>query len=1155
MLAVALVLASVASPVGPAHTLRLVSTESTQVTYIVRDRGPQSVSELIAPLHEFSLRGRYEVDPEGWDQAMRMLSDDPAAKRGMAHAMSRATWSTMQPTPYTVPGLQVGQGQIVDRAFGLRRFDLTIQNGAEPVTVGRYWMPEPQPLGEALVMTSGIRLPGGFESTWSYRDGGWRRDTPSGPVETTGAPSQLEVERSGIDLNRVQYVIRNRTDEPVSGSVLPGEVLVPEDGATQRMMTTDRVAFTVPPGGTATVEVPVVCLDIGKKQPSPADRFLPPFRAPSSATSFAQRQAIANLANLTAFSPVLGPWDQARTWIQASGASMEEVNARLGTGVFPLMYQRAVAEVAMHGGWGPDGAVNESILKSLAAPRSMLMGMAEQPDRTSLLAANLGSSGGTALIRQGAQGMLQQLRGLTPSEPQLVSLAETCSTLLWSGDTPLMKQGIEMARTLDAGAKGFAARPNVRRALEFAGCSPVTEIRSLASALAPQSGSEPTLFALSHCLRQAEELVRDTFAASCPAPPPTAGAEDPRGFGVSFTELPMVVSPNEAVALGLAATGGQTLATSFGFQTSPVDPVRAIATEGAALQTGWVPPTAGPAVVNFVASVVSTDGQIARTSIPVYVGTVATLRSDLADALRRAREARAREARARAEAARMRAAYEEAVRTLREHLSDLQTLQCADRDLLDDLEGIYRVPISDLVKRNEALGGGAPPVAGNVDKAAEEAQKAADDCMKELEELRNQKADAEQKRDELHDEIQDILDDVRSIYEGAGFTGGDGFHAGGTGWFGWVGEGKGLPPAQERQVSELQRQLRAKNRATRDANQQIEDLEAKIRAKEEECAELAKRNAEAQQAKANKDEIAANDAQIGKAWDDLSGRLQELADKLREVEGGAGLAGEAEGLAGAVPRTAAEWDRFWERLNALIERKLQLEEQLARKVVDDKKKASDLRNGASQAEGAASDAAGEATGATNEAGAIQDEIDRQKAAAAAAGTPPPSPTAPAEDPCMKKFAAWLAKYQDKMSQSQLDKLKEMMKSAAETAQVPGVALGDAIAGGAKALASGAGNAAVGLNALASGFLSLGAGLFYAYAQSEIARALGPLGSKIRLARIAALLLGSREKCGEVGEGGVTGTGTESFFYFRVGDKLIVFRGGEGGVEFVGAGPG
>lgn len=1151
MFVVALVLAWGASPAIVVHSMRIERTETTSPTMVVRDRDIESlptVRGLVQQLpHEFTLRGRSEVVADGWDRAMEMLRDDPAAKRGLVHAMSRASWSTMQPANYVVPALQLGRGQTVDRVFGLRRFDLSVQNGGSPVTVGHYWMPDPEPLGE-IVMTSGIRLPGGYESTWTYRGGGWRHDTPQGRVETVFAPSQLDVERHGVDLNSVQFVLTNRTDDPVAGTVLAGQVLVPENDGVQRMVTTDDATYTVPPGGTATLDVPAACLDIAKKQPSSQDRFLAPVGALDGGTL---DLGVANLANLTATSPVKGPWDQARIWVRTGGASMEQVNDRLGLGVSPLMYQTAVADVAMHGGLAPIGTNLDAILASLADPRSVMMGMADRPGRTSLLAANLGSTAGSEQIRTGAAEMVRLLKGLTPSAAQLDSLAQTCATLVWSGDPELMQSGVDMASTLEGGAKGFVARPEVRRALEFAGASPLDDVRARAQTLVPDSTPAPTLFALSHTLRLAESMVRDAFAATYPAAPPPGDSDSPSGFTIAFKDTPLTVDPSEGLSLALNATGGQPLATSFGAQSSPCEPARAISPNPSG---AWRPDVAAPAVVNLTASVVSTDGQIARTSIPVYVGTTATLRSDLSDALRRAREARAREARARAEAERKRAAYQEALRKLWEHVGDLQKLQAADREGLDDLERIFRNPIQDLVKRNDELRAGAPPAPGNVDRAAADAQKAADDCMKELDDLRKQKADAEKRRDQLHDTIQGILDAVGAIYQGVGFTGGSGFHANGRGWFGWVGEGAGLPPAQNRQVSDLQRQLRANNRQMTATQQQIADLDAKIKAKEAECAKLAKRNEEAQQAKANQDEIKANDAQIGKAWDDLSGRLKEVADDLDGVEGAEGLARDAERLAETMPTTPAEWDRFWERLRALVQAKRELERRLEKQIEDDRKKARDLRDGASDAEGDAEDAASDAAGATAEAGAIQDEIDRKKKEAEAAGTQPPSPTAPAENPCMKKFAQWLAKYQDKMSKSQLDKLKEMMLGAAEAAQVPGVAVGEAIAGGAKALASGAGNAAVGLNAVASGFLSLGAGLFYAYAQHEIAKALGPLGSKIRLARIAGLLLGSREKCGEVGAGGVTGRGSESFFYFRVGDQLIVFRGGEGGVEFVGVGP-
>lgn len=1149
MLALALILATFhPGNLAPGVSMRLERTESTRVTFTVRDRGSsaasaidrqtiESLPQMGRSLHDFVLRGVSEVQPQGWSEASQMLGDNTTAKIGLAHAMNLAARAANDPVRYSVPGRPLPPGTFQERDYGLRAFDLNVEGLGGPIVVARYWFPERQPLAETPVYGSGYRLPDGSMRNWSYRGGGWRLETPDGTFETESTPPALSVDRTGIDLNDVSFRIRNNTDDPVSGTVLPGQVLVPSDPQTQRMVTTRGADFTVPGSGEVQLQIPVACLDMGKKQPNAETVF----RAVPNNDA-----VLANLVNLTQDAAIIGPWNQAAFWIHTDAASLEQINEHLGRGISPLQYQQAAAQVAMHGGLDPlDGRFSQ-VWQSLGEPRSILTGMQDAAGQTSVFAASLGSMEGAAALKQGAQQLFSQFGGVTFTPAQRASLAKTVESLNQSGDVDLQTISLRIIREF--------LRDNLpseaQATLEFARCSPDDSIRKLAwGTVEPPPPS--SLFGWVTCLNMAEEIVdravRATRAPEEPAEP---------AFSASFQKVPESVAPGDSVTLSIATQEGSPLAVSYGVRTGPGEAVRNIANGKGAFEHSWTADVQAPAVVQLTAEVVSTEGQIARTTVPVHVRPTiaANVRSEIADALRRAREAKAREDRARAEAERKRQEYERIVSSVREHWAELQALQAADRDLLDGLEAKYRQPIEDLIKRNQALTGGSPVVAGNVDKAAEDAKKAADDCDKELAELRQQKADAEKQRDDLRNKLNQLLNQINAIYQAAGFTGGSGFHSDGTAWFGWVNEGAGLPRPQEQQVTNLQQQMRAANRQMRAANKRIADLDAKIKAKEEECAKLKKRNEEAQQAKANKDEAAANDAQIGKAWDDIAGKLEGVGDLLDGVEGGSGLSGDANRLRGSMPTDQAGWDRFWEQLRGLVERKKRLEAELERKIRDEQQRGRAARDARDQAQDDADDAARDGSTATAEAGALQQEAERQKQEAAAAGTQPPQPTAPVENPCMKKFAQWLAKYQDKMSQSQLDKLKEMMKGAAESAQVPGVAVGDAIAGGAKALASGAGNAAVGLNALASGFLSLGAGLFYAYAQSEIARALGPLGSKIRLARIAGLLLGSREKCGEVGEGGVTGRGSESFFYFRVGNQLIVFRGGESGVEFVGVGP-
>lgn len=1134
MLAVALaiVLASGGSLAG--GRVSLVETPASVTTFTTRDlgdMGSRSIEDALKTLprvsHDFVLRGYADVDRQGYGVALRGLANDPGGRLALSHAMNLAEGRARDAVHYSVPALSLPAGTYQDTDYGLRGYDMLYQNGSTPVKVGTYFFPDPQLLARGPIITTGTWLPGGEKKPWSYQGGGWRLDTPAGSAESIGVPTQLSVDLHGIDLNNVRYRIRNIGDAAVSGTVLPGQVLVPDNPADQRMLTVSRANFSIPPGGVADLDVPAMCLEIGKHEPGPSTRF----RAVPNTDP-----VLANLANITANTPLLGPWNQAMVWIHTDAASMEQINDRLGFGVAPIQYQQAAAQVAMHGGLDPFDARNAPVFESLAKPTSVLMGMQNFSGTTSLLAPNLGFPSGAAQLRGAVDQLPALVSGRELNDAQLESLSKTCATLLWSGDRELALSTLKFTATLSGAYKGFEQRPDVQSGLTFLRNCPDSELQTAAGG----GRLDSTVFDLAPRLAQAEDAVRAVTA-------PLDAFTQPQGFRVSVG-APESTPEGKPVALTTNTVSGEALAVSYAYRNAPLAEARPIANP-----TGWTPPVQGVAVLQMSVQAVSTDGQIAYATTPLVVQApvAMNLRADLADALRRARAAHAKRERALREAERLRAEYERIVRSMRTHGSALRSLQQADREILDGLEARYKQAVDGLLDRNKQLGAGtAQPSAAAVDKAAEDAQKAEDDCDKEMAELEQQKADAEADAAAQAKAIDDALKAVSDIYTAAGFTGGTGHHASGSGWFGFVGEGPGLGAGDRARVSDATRQLRAANKALAKAKQRAKDLEAKIKAKQKECEELKKRNAEAQKAKADKDEIAANNAQMGQAWDDISQKLKDLQDLLGGIEGADGLAAEAGALAGTMPTDQAGWDNFWRRLRNLIQRKKQLEANLEAKIKAEQDAAKRARDAAEKAEQDARDAQHEEAQAGSEAGAIQEGIDKAPPSGGGGGQPPGDAKGQT-NPCMEKFAAWLKKYQDKMTPTQLQQLNDTVLGVIEKIQTPAQAVGDAIAGGAQALAKGAGGAAAGLNALAAGFLSLGAGLFYAYAQSEIAAALGPLGSKIRLQRVAALAAIDNKPCGEVGAGGVTGSGTESFFYFKAGDNIVVFRGGEDGVEFVG----
>ncbi|MCK4821122.1 hypothetical protein KA005_35485, partial [bacterium] len=143
------------------------------------------------------------------------------------------------------------------------------------------------------------------------------------------------------------------------------------------------------------------------------------------------------------------------------------------------------------------------------------------------------------------------------------------------------------------------------------------------------------------------------------------------------------------------------------------------------------------------------------------------------------------------------------------------------------------------------------------------------------------------------------------------------------------------------------------------------------------------------------------------------------------------------------------------------------------------------------------------------------------------------------DNCVKMFAEWIARNQQYLDDDDLDKLKPIVEGMQATAEV-----GADIAQG---LASGATTTGATLSGVASGLINLGASIFYGWVQSAATSAFKKIGNNHILNLLDAYLAGDNRKCGVIDPKGAT-----SFFFFRQGDKLLVFRiSATHGFEFLG----
>lgn len=1059
--------------------ISVVTTEELETQHVRRFEGildtvPGVVRGTPAPtLNDRTpivLRGRVDWNIDVIKGTLPDLSEVEAV--GLMGAIQHLQRSYSEPIQIYIPLPSLGFNQFQDYSFGCTKQNIRFDGK----TIGVGYLPDRAPLSESPIRTYGTpgsgpgRLFDGFTPTF----GGITTMEPGGEALWRGLPYGLKYDIKGEGLNSVTATITNLRGTPVTGRFLPGYSLMPSNPQFQKMITSREVEFALQPDETKTIRLPGFCSEIAKEQPNPSVTYTPSMSG----------QWEPNLAWVTNMGLLGGPWDQGRQWI-GGGATFGQINDRLQIDLTPDIYAKE---------W-------QNALKYAGFDLSTRL-ISENPE---ILAGALGNSGlPMKWDFEIPAGFSEALSGLSSKRNGAELLERAQFNLSLSFDPEIAKYGGSWNK--------YSTHTDLR--IEAGG-----------------SSLSSSLYGLSRQLKMGAMLGEAvSMRNSCPPPAEFQSSLPVDPFSVSFENLPEPVMAPSSATFGVSASG-EALDSGV-YVRQPFSAWAKMGGFGSSLN--YDIKAEGTGIYQFGAWAYSVDGQMSHSAMTVLACpamlSYMALNPD-SSAAELYGEARAAGNAARTAEREKNDALRTATRARRDAAglwSAWSEMVCIDR-CLDGLRSQYETPVREAAERSAQLAGGAP--AGvDIDQAAADARKAADDCMKALAAMKAELAQVNGRIDTLKGQQDNLMNQLDGIYKDAGAVGSHGYHADGRYHFGYVLPDKSLPQAQEQQVSQIRNQLRRLNRQYRDALAQKRKLEADIQAKEAECAALEAAAKAAEAAKANKDEMAANQVVLDGAWSDISGRLGKFGSANNSQA--KGFAGRANSLINRRPKTAAEWEQWWNDFDQLIADKKQAEAAA-------KSQAEAKDREAQDAEAAAAAAAA----AQAEATRLQEQ--KAQAAQAAAQTERDEAKRREQAACMEAFARWVKGYEDKMTEDSLAELEAVSKVLE--------AGGEIGKGFAEGLTKGLGGGGTGgMSSLAGGFVQAGAGLFYWYAQMRIAAAVEKLGTKYQLDQTLALTQDMPGKWGSF-QGGVTAAGTRSFFYFREGNKVMIFRGGEDGVHLVGIG--
>ncbi len=492
-------------------------------------------------------------------------------------------------------------------------------------------------------------------------------------------------------------------------------------------------------------------------------------------------------------------------------------------------------------------------------------------------------------------------------------------------------------------------------------------------------------------------------------------------------------------------------------------------------------------------------------------------------------------------------------------------LAAHDRRIENAIEAIEG-PIAEILKRiaelKGALAGKGDPA--QIAQAAADAQKAADDCKADCDKKKAEREQLEKDIAALEKELEDLAKDVEALFKGDGWSGKATFDkAAGIVRWGFIRDDAGeIGNNMNPKTIQADNLRKKKNKLQKDLKKKKEDLE---RAKEDEkncqkhCEEMQKKADEAKKAQEQSNEQAAQEAKLAGLQEQLRVQMEKLKDYLdKHPDIDPSLKKELEDLMKQMPVDPDKWEEFLKKVKAALEKKKAAEAQAAEdaKTHDAKGDAAAEEAKAKRDEAAAQEAA--AAEAEEDARDAEAEARRQEAEAAenarkAKKAEEERAMAQMRD-CFEQFRKWI---EDNIAKGTLDEeskdklAKWLEDNASKIADLGGI-LGNGAGSALGGLAKGKGAGASGAGALAEGFINLAATIFYWWAEAELREACVRLGKQVdevTKQRIAAELIGDKKPCGVIHP---MRDQSQSWFYFRKGNKLLLFKKSRaGGLEFKG----
>ncbi len=428
-----------------------------------------------------------------------------------------------------------------------------------------------------------------------------------------------------------------------------------------------------------------------------------------------------------------------------------------------------------------------------------------------------------------------------------------------------------------------------------------------------------------------------------------------------------------------------------------------------------------------------------------------------------------------------------------------------------------------------------------------------EDLKAALEACKNQLARLKKENEELLSEIKNIEDEHRAKWEeltalfdeaGYRYSGGQGVNSQGNLGWGFCGDERPMSEELKAAKNKIWDEMRQLSKSHKAKRAQQTNLAQQIPTAAAQCDQIAAELEAAQKVLESGNATIAtvqimnvNRDEICRQIKNILSRLEQWCEQNPELCGD--MSEKIEEFVQNCPSNVTELREFWQQWNNVLSTKKDKEENLREEAERHAENAERIRR--------------ENEGIDNEIDGLEDRIrdlnnERNAALKSARERTAASARAAAErerqkqkemENCIKKFQQWLAKNQEHLEDDNLDALQSVVDRLGTAGQVAGSV--------AESMATGASNTGAAMSGLASGVLSLGSALFYNWVQGHAESAVKNIADKHVLGIIQASLLTDNRKCGEIDPEGAT-----SFFFFKRGNKVLVFRiSATHGLEFLG----